>query len=222
MKMDNSSSNSGSSSSNSSNKGKYSLADLEDYYKNLTKLAGEKKTVRFLNQDRAHNAVVMLVMLEHAEKRIQMYCGALSIFRENFQQKAKENINQQTSGSEDAERFDVFKKLRKSLQEFLNKDHTTFEAIIENPGDNFWEEEIIKEDLFHRIEEGKVQLYKLKTFNKDSKFNLNHFAIGDDTMYRRESDMKLHTALCCFNNEAGVSVLASNFAMLKSFSVPLT
>ncbi|MDH6306694.1 hypothetical protein M2459_003634 [Parabacteroides sp. PF5-5] len=189
------------------------LQKLKNYYRDISQLAKDKSPNRFQNDDRAHNAVVMQVIFEQATT-VKMYCGEFSIFRKEFKKKVEKDY--------DVEGGDCpMNNLYKRLESFLKKEDTSLEVIVENPDIFFWQDLYSLEKIRPFVGLGKIKFY---TFKDDfSNFNNTyHFTVGDDRMYRRESDEVTHNAICCFNNPEGAKILKTRFEQLKENVVLLT
>ena len=188
---------------------------LKEYYEMLTQKARTKDAERFANADRAHNVVVMRVMLENA-KSIKMYCGELSIFRKEFADKVNDSIEWDDELVND---FDLMKGLYSALALFLEKGNT-FEAIIENPSD-LEKEDIYKYILKKYIDKGQVYLYTFQN-NYEKTPNAFHFLLGNDHMYRRENNHYERSAICCFNSETGTEILSWQYDAYKQHIIPIS
>ncbi len=216
---------------------KTSIDDLKKYYEKLTELVQQNSDVPILNEDRAHNAVVMRVILENSEK-IKMYCGEFSVFRTEFAIKASKTIDEEIipEGETDADNlfmieaiegyltddgdkpFNPIGGLYKSLLTFLKKDNTEMEVIVENP------EGLKKESIYSKIifpYRNKIKFYKTEKGRKIEDY-YSHFTIGDNRMYRMELEKESHEAICCFYNIKGVESLNTSFDYIKSNSIPLS
>ena len=87
---------------------------LKEYYEDLVNKVTNNDGSRFLNSDRAHNAIVMSVILEHSND-IKMFCGELSIFAPGFAEKVNTSLK-----CEEDKLFDPINRLYSSLNDFLS------------------------------------------------------------------------------------------------------
>ena len=193
-----------------------SLEDLNKYYDEFTSIAQQGLDTRVYNINRAHNAVVMRVILENA-KTVRMYCGEFSVFRSEFAEKIKTNDIVNTESDENKQAF--ITNLYDSLEKFLERGGT-LDAIIENPGVNFTDEMVYRTIIKKYVDKGQVRLHTFKDGFKNYK-GAFHFTLGDNIMYRRESDRELHDAICCFNNKKGAAVFVTRFDQLWKCSKPI-
>lgn len=192
------------------------LSSLNDYYEKLMRFVSEgEDDIRFQNEDRAHNAIVMQLILENATV-IKMYCGEFSIFRKGFKKKVEDSIDYES----DEDKELPMQNLYNSLEQFLRKDGTSLDVIIENTGHIFWEDFYSLQNLYSFITSGKIKFYVFKDgFSNFS--DAYHFTVGDTRMYRRESDKEKHNAIGGFNNPTGAKILLTRFEQLMENVIPL-
>lgn len=182
---------------------------LEEYYNLLVEKVDNNDSSRFLNTDRAHNAVVMSVIFSNSN-HVKMFCGELSIFEPSFADKVRESLK-----IEEDKNFAPMDKLYSSLEKFLSEKNHTLTIIIQNHTSTFLKESPVKSFLLNNEQ---VKIYVLNS--NDSTLNIDHFTVGENRMYRREIDKDTHQAICCFNNIDGSQILLNTFEdLLKQSSI---
>lgn len=181
--------------------------ELNAYYEELKKAFNSNRESYYFNNDRSHNATVLRFMFDNSSN-IKMYCGELSVLREGFYR--------HFDSEEDA--IMVKDALVESFTNFINRDNTSLEIILENYQD-FKLEDLICKDIFEsKMEEGKLVLYKL---NDDFSFksDINHFSISDTNILRFEEDKSQHNAICIFNNNEYRNKMENNFNILSDMAI---
>lgn len=196
----------------------FELESLRSYYQLLNQLADDKSELRIVNDSSVHATIVMRVLLDHSSE-VKMYCGIFSIFRECFREKVRkyfeENFSLEEKESLVKIPFDPFGELHNSLHGFLNRGGK-LQVIMEKEYDSLKEDVVYTNILKPYIDEKQVQFYHLEATPE-----YDHFTIGDNDKYRRESDKEFRLAICCFNNKEGVDILKGSFSQLLQNSIPL-
>lgn len=177
--------------------------ELQKYNESIENSAANKKNELVLNDGVAHNAIIMTGMFKYA-KKICMFCGVGSIYRNEFNTKVagEGNINS-----------DVMDNLYAAIKEFIDNRNNTLDVILEN-ADDFVNN--IHEKLKGTLNSSNVKFHIL---SRDITPEY-HFSIGDDCMYRREIGRKEHKAFANFNDTVITSLFQDQFSMLKFFSTP--
>lgn len=166
------------------------ITDLERYYNLLEEKKNSQNVSFLLNNDRAHNAIIEKFMLNNSN-HIRMYCGEMSVFRENFY----EYINRE-NGIELADYAKA--EVRNALHEFVNRPDTSLEIYFETFNETYLRD-IIDDEIFRKgLKLKKICLYKLddKLFLKGG---IAHISITDSNIIRIESNPVTHEAICSVN-----------------------
>lgn len=196
----------------------FELESLRSYYQLLNQLAEDKSELRIMNDSPVHATIVMRVLLDHSSE-VKMYCGKFSIFRECFRKKVKDyfekNFSLEEKESLQREPFDPFGDLHDSLRNFLVRGGK-FQVIMEKEWELLKDDSVYTNVLKPYIDNGQVKFYHLEV-----KPEYDHFTIGDNDKYRRESDKELRLAICCFNNKEGVEILKTSYTQLLQNSIPV-
>lgn len=158
---------------------------IEKYYTELCEAYDRGTWYYTKNSDRAHNAAIMLVMLEKA-KDISMFCGQLSVFRKSFYRR----INEQYPGSGQ----ELLDHVATALSSFLKKEGNRLTILLENYSKKILTDLIISKDEL--IRSLAVDIYALPDYigNKGS---IYHVAFTEEErMVRLELDKTGHQAIC--------------------------
>lgn len=170
------------------------------------------KVYIYSNTDRAHNAAIMLLMLNKASG-ISMYCGSLSFLRKSFY----DHIAHEKS-AEDAE----FLKngIQNAWSRFISSYDTSINIILEDKR-NFSKDELIIP--FEDFSKKKVNVSYLPN-NVDFKDKINHFSFTeDDRILRIEINKESHEAFCKVGMaDDSTDIAKDNFGKLKKLSKKLT
>lgn len=178
--------------------------ELQSYYETLEEGFKKDKESYYFNHDRSHNATVMRFMFDNSLE-INMYCGKLSVLREDFYNHISEDSNK------------IKAKVTESLERYLNKNNSKLLVILEDYSDEILGNLICKDLFTTKIQEKQIKLYQL---NKDFSFkkDINHFCYTDTKITRFEEDKDLHSAICIFHNEKYYSSMKKNFNILLSIA----
>jgi len=190
------------------------LVKLQAYYEELIESINSNIPSYHFNSDRTHNAVVMQFMLD-TSTNVNMYCGEMSVFRNNFYEHiAEENDNNQNY----AKRIKNF--LIESFHNFIQKEGVSMNIIFESFENDYLKDLIFKNDFSIGVLEQKVHLYKLSddfVYKKD----LYHFSYTDKRIVRFEQDKLQHSAICTINEPAYYESISRNFDLLKKIAIPI-
>lgn len=191
---------------------KLSIETLDIYYKELVDAFNSRKESIVINDDRAHNAMVMRCMMEYSG-HIDMYCGKMSIFRKSFYDAIRDchsaKIAESTRGH-----------IIKAFKTFIEKDGSSINIIFEDFKKDYLQDVILGDYFKMFVQRGKVSLFKLgeDSFLKDS---INHFCFSDTRIIRRELDKEMHNATCTMNSQDEYDFASRNFGRIKTFSKPI-
>lgn len=173
---------------------------LLEYKKSIAFLASEKLNLEFNNKDQFHATAVMSEIFKTAQSSIRIFAGSFS-------------------GEVSNDELYV-----ESLRNAIDTKAINIEVIFENkPNANSRCLAVLKE---LKANGKNVQLYVLKADYLEKvktkyKIELAHFTIGDDQMFRYETDKINFRAFCNFDDKTKASALTKNFAILKLNSTSL-
>lgn len=168
------------------------LEALEEYAKSVDMLSTGELNLEFNNKDEFHAAIVMSAIFKTAKKTINIFTGKFSGEISNnpyyLKQLEEAAINPQ-------------KNIEVIFEETPNKDSLCLKMLrkLKNEGKN-------------------VTMYLLNSEyrNKLAKTNiLNHFIVGDDHMFRYETDKIYFKAYCNFDDKKIVQALSTNFSIFR-------
>lgn len=181
------------------------------YYQDLESAYGSNEISRRYNSDRAHNAVVMCFMFDHSSQ-IDIYCGEMSVFRENFY--AHINSDNELNSSDLGEK--IKDEFCKRLKLFLDKENSHMNVIFENSISKPFDDLLCHEHFLSHKQ--KISFFYLPDSFKPKKI-LNHFTYSEDSnIYRLEDDKESHSAICSFNNIERINRLKQFYGVLKSYA----
>ena len=111
---------------------KKSRDEFEKYYSKLVEKLNSKEPDFELNEDRAHNATIERFMLDKS-KEVNMYCGEMSVFRENFYKHINNDSRQGEDNQPEKEKLGDFLKTRliSSLSDFIDRTDTQLNIFLE-------------------------------------------------------------------------------------------
>lgn len=178
--------------------------ELQTYYEELSNAYDHNQWYYTMNSDRRHNAIIMLVMLEKADK-IRMYCGEMSVFRKDFYQEIYKSYPQSAQ--------ELMDRMSKALEKFLNRENSHIDIILENFSPELLDDLIVPKRLF--MSRLGLDLYFLPD-SIGNKKEIPHIAYTDDDrkMVRIETDKKTHEAMCKVGTTDGVVSPSRSFEKL--------
>jgi len=168
--------------------------DLEEYQQTVDVLSSgdDKKNFEFNNKDSRHAAIVMSTLFAKSKESIQIFC-------ESF----KGDVNKNPI-------------YRKTLEEAILRGVKVEVIFEQSPNIN---SEAFK--LLHAYSKSGTCTISLSILNneyvkklKNAHIDLGNFAIGDNSMYRYETDKSNFQAVCNFDDKKTVNDLRANFAIL--------
>lgn len=176
----------------------------------LDALYQDEKSYHF-NHDRTHNAIAMRVIFE-TSSNIKMYCGEMSIFRNEFYNHISRDNNPELS--------DAIKKVVKdAFGKFIGKEESSIDIIFEKFDRSYLDDVIFENSFRDAMKSGKIRLYSVRD-NFAYKENINHFCCGSNFV-RYEEDKKEHRAICAINDADFMKTTRISFALLKEVSNPV-
>ena len=165
--------------------------EIKNYYLELRQNFENNSPIFQYNKDRAHNSVVLRLMLDTSTS-IKMYCGQMSVIRTDFYEHIKK---------EDADLAEkLLSELQESFEKFITKDGNKLTIILETYKDEYLQDLICGDDFKRGLKNGKIELLKLNdklTF----KHQLYHFSLSDTMIVRIEQDKEQHSAVCSLNQK---------------------
>lgn len=169
------------------------LATLLEYFQAVNLLAESGKGLEFNNKDNYHASIVMSDIFIFSKTEIKMFCG-------EFKSEVCDN-EMYISSLENA--IDSNKNIEIVFERMPNEDSKCYSFLINK-----------------KKERTNISLFKLNdTFvskiSSMSNLKLNHFTVGDETMFRYETDMDAFKAFCNFDDKDIASKLVRNFSILK-------
>lgn len=183
------------------------MEELTKYYEELTAAYDNSNWFFRQNNDCAHNATIIRVMLEKATS-INMFCGKMSVFKKDFYTKVEERYPGYGSILKD--------KVAGALRSFLKKNNANLTVVMENYDENVFDDFIISAEEFKTAL--PVHLYALKDYLL-SKSELPHFSFTEnERMVRIETDKESHEAICKIGGSVVPNKLTQSFATLVSHS----
>lgn len=158
------------------------------------------------NNDRGHNAMVMLLMLRKS-KDIGMFCGSMSVFRNSFYKHIIEKYPEEGAKLKD--------DMKKALTDYVSAEDTSLKIILENPGTSKIDNLIICKEDFYK----KAKMYALKW--EDYLPELGHFSFtSDERIVRLENDKEEHDAMIKIGNWDEEEKVGTLFAKMINQSEP--
>lgn len=188
--------------------------ELEMYYQKLkSAFTYSGNASSHYNSDRSHNAMVMCFMFDNSSS-IDMYCGQLSVFRENFYGHIKEYY-----GDDQISNY-LKKRLVSSFNNFIQQSNSSFNVIFESDNEDYSKDLICKELFLEGIENEKIHVYKLDD-NLSFKQDLYHFSYTNSQIVRLEEDKIKHSAICTINDVAIYDSAKNSFSKLLLLAHPV-
>ena len=165
---------------------------FDEYYEKLQTKYEAGKVDFELNENRAHNTTIVRFMLDNSNL-INMYCGEMSVFRDNFYKYINENENNGEFLGNDLKR-----KLIESIYTFINRENTILNIYLEKFSTDYFEDLIAPKIFNEGIATGKINIYKLND-KLLLKSGLTHVSYTDTNIIRMERDKYTHEAICAIN-----------------------
>jgi hypothetical protein len=174
------------------------IAALSEYKKSIEFLSSDKSNLEFNNKDHFHAALVMSQIFKTVKYSLKIFTGRFSgeisdnpVYFTQLKEAIKtKNINIEVVFEEDPNKDSL---CLKTLRELKNEGKKVSLSVLNK---NY-----------------------LKDIWKNS-LTLGHFVLGDDHMFRYETDKKKFKAFCNFDDKKSVSQLATNFSILRLNSTP--
>lgn len=169
-----------------------SIKIFDEYYNTLQTKLDSKKVDFELNENRAHNTTIVRFMLDNSNN-INMYCGEMSVFRNNFYKYINENAN-----DDEALGDYLRKKLIESLFSFINRENSKLNIYLEKYSNDYFDDLIDLRIFSEGIATGKINIYRLND-KLLLKSGLSHISYTDTNIVRMERDKYTHEAICAIN-----------------------
>ncbi len=158
--------------------------ELTEYYERLCKAYDSNEQLFITNHARAHNALIMRVMLEKA-KEVNMYCGEMSVFRKGFYDHIR---REDTALGNEMEQT-----MATVLTNFLTKPSKQLSVLFENYHDRYLDDLIVPLEIFKG---STVKLKKLPDTIANKRYIPHISFTGNERMVRFELDKDTHQAVC--------------------------
>lgn len=186
--------------------------EIKEYYNQLSLAYKSDEWFYRQNEDRAHNAAIMLVMLENATE-ISMFCGEMSVFRKRFY----EYINQAEPGLGD----ELRNSISEALLRFISDPNKKITIILEDFSDVYLSDLIIPKDKFLYSPSVKILSLPDDYIGKESIFHVTF--TENEHMVRLEINKDSHEAICKIGGslEQAPKTLANSFHALLKRALPL-
>lgn len=165
---------------------------FDKYYEKLQTKYEAGKVDFELNENRAHNTTIVRFMLDNSNV-INMYCGEMSVFRDNFYRYINEIEN-----TEEPLGDYLKNKLIGSLSSFVNRENTILNIYLEKFSNDYFEDLIAPKIFNEGMATGKINIYKLND-KLLLKSGLTHVSYTDTNIIRMERDKYTHEAICAIN-----------------------
>lgn len=196
------------------------IQELDTYYESLYKKFKSGNPDFELNHDRAHNTTIERFMLDNSLV-INMYCGEMSVFRNNFY----EYINKDNpSESEESEKLgDILKKkLIESLERFIKKQDTQLCIFLEKFDESYFRDLIDRDIFTNGVHLGKIKFFKLDD-ELLLKKGLSHVSYTDSNIVRMEKNQSTHEATCAINTPMEImDIWINSFNSIRSVAQPIS
>lgn len=187
------------------------MDEILKYYDELQKIYDSNELKFKDNSDHAHNAMILRLMLNNSN-RIYMYCGSMSIFRNQFYNHIPVEYREATKNL-----------VREDLIEFLNRPDTEITVIMENdlPEGSGAELIVDAEMLSSRLTLLKLPNYDDNLY-RSLRDDIYHFSFTEDgRIVRMETDKTNHKAVCRIAKIGSTFSGRSGFDDLLSVSEPV-
>lgn len=203
----------------------YTLTELIEYQRKLeSSLIADSKEI-FYNDSFLHAILVHTALLKKAQntvdKRVDMFCGSFSIFRDQTAEKVEVYKNsvfpmddQQQDLVSQWYKFNPYEDLISELETFWESGGK-LHLIVENDITSIKDEMVWKRILPY---------YKQGQFiisNFGHSLGINHFVVTGNS-YRRENSDDQKKAFCCFNDPETSRILRDNFRGIYQLSKSLS
>ena len=201
----------------------FTAKELFNYRDEVRNAAKGEKSAYFFNDSILHAMLILKNIFdgkdENASKSntvVRMYCGTMSLFRQQAKNEAANAKNVCVLDIEDDElrsewgAWDLWQELRKSLENYLTHEGR-LEIILDDVGP------LLKDaDLTNLLsKKGRVVVRKLTT-----SLGLPHVTTSE-IAYRIEDSHVDRTATCAFNDRDTARSFINSFDAMKQFTVPV-
>jgi hypothetical protein len=177
------------------------ISALEEYSQSVNLLADKELNLEFNNKDQHHAAFVMAAIFRTSKQSIKIFTGSFSGEISNNP---------------------VYLKY---LSDAIVSSNLKVEVIFENrPNESSKCLKLLKDLRANGKDVSIFSLptdYKTKVLDKQFGGRLGHFTVGDDRMFRYETDKDKFAAYCNFDDKAIVTTLNRNFDIFKLNSVAI-
>lgn len=167
---------------------------LNEYMDSIELLSEKELNLEFNNKDQYHASIVMSAIFRTSKKSIKIFCGSFS--------------GEISSNPMYLDAFDE-----------AIKNGASVDVVTEFPPDT---ESPCMQLLIKKKQQGLPVIinvlkpeYQKRLMSKGSEY-LRHFTLGDNRMFRYETETNTFKAICNFDDKKSVELLSANFAYLKA------
>ncbi|MDE7431241.1 MAG: hypothetical protein K2N34_04925 [Lachnospiraceae bacterium] len=183
---------------------------LDKYYQELCEAYDRNEWYFTQNEDRAHNAIIMRVMMEKASN-IRMYCGEMSVFRKGFYRHVDEKYP--GKGSE------LMNKVSEALLSFLDRDNANLAIVLERFDEDILNDLIVPRKKFQMSLGVKLFVLPEEIGNKNA---IPHLAFtNDERIVRLELNKQTHQAVCKIGEGEDMKMVSPIFERLMKLAKPI-
>lgn len=183
---------------------------LDQYYRDLCEAYDRNEWYCTHNEDRAHNATIMRVMMEKSSN-IRMYCGEMSVFRKGFYRHVEEKYP--GKGPE------LMNNVSEAFVDFLKRDNAKLSIVLERFEEDFLNDLIVPRKQFQMALGVKLFVLPEEIGNKDA---IPHLAFtNDERIVRLELNKTTHQALCKIGVGEDVDMVSPIFDRLLQLAKPI-
>ncbi len=167
------------------------MAELQKYYSDIEMLATKKAGVQFNNEGKNHAAIVMALIFSNAQNHIKIFAGD---YNGNVcdNEIYLRNLEEKVSSNQEVRLSVLFEREPKQSKglALLKKLHNSFPE---------------------RVSVQIAEPSQLKDYLKKP----IHFTIGDESMYRCETDVNTYKAICDFDDSDFTTRLSNLFVVIS-------
>ena len=169
---------------------------LEEYFKSVEILSEKGLNLEFNNKDQFHAVIVMSHIYKTAKERVRIFAGEFS------------------GHVSDSPMY------RRELSSTVSRG-VALEVVFEKQPN---EQSLCLKELLRLKKEGRdisICVVKEEFRAQLHALGLSHFTVGDDKMFRYETDKSLFRAICNFDDKKTAATLNKNFDVLKLNAAPI-
>lgn len=187
---------------------------LQEYYDELMNFYRSGELRSLPNKDRRHNATILCFMLD-TSREVNMYCGEMSIFRDQFYSYIdKDNPDNPDGGAQ------LKNDMIEALGAFTQRPDVKLNIIVENYTDTLSRDFISPGVFADGIRNGRIDIRRLDKTSVVAE-GMTHCVYTDTRSVRIEENKEEHSGLFLANmSDALLNKLDSNYKYLTHSSEP--